>query len=98
VLFQTIAPEEDAAVIISIEQQHPQWTDLPMFNRQEFDLFVIYYDEAAKLLFINASRRTPAIYEEIARQYTAEDTANLSLSRVNRVLRDIDNQSFSTSE
>jgi superfamily II DNA or RNA helicase len=94
VIFQSVAPEEDAAVIITIEQQNPQWTDLPIFNRQEFDLFVIYFDEASKLLFINASRRTPAIYEEIARQYTNGRHRNLSLSRVNRVLRDIDNPEF----
>ena len=46
-----------AAVIITNEQQTPLWTELTGFNRSEYDLFVIYYDVATKLLFINASRR-----------------------------------------
>ena len=83
-----------AAVVISNEQQNPRWTDLPDFNRSEYDLFVVYHDPDTKLLFINASRRSTALYEELAEQYTGGRHRILPLCRINRVLRGIENPEF----
>ena len=92
--YQRNAPELSATVVIGNEQQRPRWTDLEIFNRSEYELFVIYYDAPAQLLFICASRRSDAIYEDIAKQYTGGAHKILPLWKINRVLRELERPDF----
>jgi hypothetical protein len=94
VVHQRVSTELSAAILIANEQQRPKWTDLEVFNRSEYDLFVVYYHAVSKLLFINASRRSDALYEQIAKQYTSGRHKILSLSRINRVLRGLTDAEF----
>jgi superfamily II DNA or RNA helicase len=94
VVHHRVSPEHSTSVIIANEQQRPKWTDLELFNRSEYDLFVVFWDAKSKLLFINASRRSDALYEVIAKRYTLGQHKILSLHRINRVLRGIDNPDF----
>ena len=94
VAFQQNAPALSVAVVIGNEQEQPRWTDLDTFNRSEFELFVIYYDAPSGLLFINASRRSDALYEAIATQYCGDAHQILPLWKVNRVLRRLTNPDF----
>lgn len=94
VVFQRVSPELSTAVVITNEQERPRWSELSVFNRSEFDLFVIHYDEKEKLLFINASRKSETIYEEIARQYTLGAHKILPLYVINRVLHGVNTPEF----
>jgi superfamily II DNA or RNA helicase len=93
-VHQRVTAAYDAAVIIGYEQRLPEWTDLPSFRQHKFELFVVYYHAASKLLFINASVRGAALYQHIARQYTGGRHRNLSISRINGVLRGVENPRF----
>lgn len=41
----------------TLEVEKPEWTDSPVCDWIRYDLIVIYYDKATKLLFINSSCR-----------------------------------------
>jgi superfamily II DNA or RNA helicase len=94
VVHHRVTPNYEAAVIVAYEQTRPDWSELPLFREHKFELFVVYYHPASKLLFINASRRGAAVYQHIARQYTNDHHYNLSLERINGVLRDIEGHQF----
>lgn len=89
VVHQQVAKDLSAAVVITNEQQRPRWADIEILHRSEYDLFVMYFDATAKLLFINASRKSDSLYEQLARQYTRGHHKALPTMRVNRVLRDM---------
>lgn len=86
VIFQQVSEELATSVIVANETEQPKWTDLPAFNRSEFDLFVTHFNADAGLLFINASRKSDSLYEEIAKQYSGGNHKILPLYIVNRVL------------
>ena len=94
VVFQQVSDELSTTVIVANETEQPRWTDLPAFNRSEFELFVVYYDQASKLLFINASRKSDSLYEEVAAQYTGGNHKILPLYIVNRVLHEMSEAEF----
>lgn len=93
VVFRQVSSELSAVVLIAREVQKPRWTDLDVFFAHRYELFLIYYDQPTSLLFINSSRRNESLYEDIAYQYS-EVFFGLSLSRINRVLRGIENTRF----
>lgn len=94
VVFQQVSSELSTAVIVANETEQPRWTDLPAFNRSEYDLFVIYYDADEQLLFVNASRKSDSLYEEIAGQYTGGAHKILPLYKINRVLHGLSDSEF----
>lgn len=94
IVYQRISPDLNSAVYITVETQIPKWTDLEDFRGSEYDLFVIYADPESNLLFINASRKSDSLYEEIARQLSPEGHKILPLSKINRVLINLQNPAF----
>lgn len=94
VVHHRATPNFEAAVIIAYQQTTPDWTDLSLFREHKFELFVVYYHPASKLLFINASRRGAALYQHMARQYTKGRHYNLSSERINGVLREMEQHEF----
>jgi superfamily II DNA or RNA helicase len=92
IAFQQNAPELSAIVVIGNEQQRPRWTDLDLFNRSEYELFVIYLNPETNLLFICASRRSDALYEAIGDQFGPHKI--LPLWKINRVLRGLSDAVF----
>lgn len=93
IVYQQVSPELSAAVLIARELEKPRWTQLDAFHTLRYELFLIYYHEETKLLFVNCSRRNESLYEEIAGQYS-EVFFPLSLSKINRVLRGMENTKF----
>jgi hypothetical protein len=89
VVYHAPSPELSATVIITRETEQPRWTEVSLFQRSEYDLFVIYYHAPAKLLFINSSRRILSLYEYIAAQFTGGVHRILPLYKVSRVLRQL---------
>ena len=87
VVYQIPSKELRANVVITRETEQPRWTDVSIFQRSEYDLFVFYYHKDAKLLFINSSRRILSLYEHIAEQFTKGQHRILPLYKISRVLR-----------
>jgi len=94
VIFQQVSQELATSVMVANETEKPKWTDLPAFNRSEFDLFVIHYNADSGLLFINASRKSDSLYEEIAKQYTGGSHKILPLYMINRALHGMKDAEF----
>lgn len=94
VVFRQVSAELSAAVYITEEVQKPRWTTLDMFASSEYHLFIIYFDRPTKLLFINASCRNDMLYEYIAEQLAGTKPRLLSLSKINKVLIDLENAEF----
>lgn len=93
VIYHRYSQELSTLVIITLESQQPRWTVATEFARSEYDLFVIHYHEASRLLFINASRKNDSIYEQIAGQLAASHRV-LPLPVVNRVLAGVRRADF----
>lgn len=87
VAYRQASKELSTVVLISREATTPDWTELELFDRVEYDLFVVYYHRDPPLLFVNASRRSTELYEEIATQYTGGGHRILPLYKLNRILR-----------
>lgn len=94
VVHHQVSEEHSVAVFITNERLEPRWTGLQVFARSEYDLFVIYYDKPSKLLFINASRKSQSLYEEIARHYTLGAHKILPRYVIDRVRHKLQNAEF----
>jgi superfamily II DNA or RNA helicase len=89
IVYENYSEELSARVVITRETEQPKWTDQERFERAEYDLFVLYYNQAASLLFINSSRRSVGIYETIAASVSSKSHRILPLFKINRVLREL---------
>lgn len=92
-IYSQNSPENSAAIVIVREKTKPRWASIEAFCDVQHELFLIYYDQESGLLFINASRKAESLYDRIAKHYCGEPFSGLQLSKVNRVLRDLDNLS-----
>ena len=87
VVYQNYSADLSTLVVITRETEQPKWTDQERFERAEYDLFVLYYDQASNLLFINTSRKTLSVYEMVAASVSGKSHRILPLFKINRVLR-----------
>ena len=88
-----ISREYSMVVIIAKEILNPKWTRLNMFQKIQYELFLLYFHEHSKLLFISSTRRTEDIYENLAEQFSGI-RRKLPLSKINRVLTNLKNPEF----
>jgi hypothetical protein len=80
--------EDEATVAFLIrEEVRPQWATTPGLDRIEHHLVVVYWDEAARLLFVCSSHREEALYKEVVSGFVKGRFRTLSLNKTNRVLR-----------
>ncbi len=94
VVHHQVSEEQSVALLITNERLEPRWTALQVFARSEYDLFVVYFDKRSKLLFINASRKSPALYEEVARHYSLGAHKVLPRYAIDRVRHKLQNAEF----
>lgn len=83
----------NARTILCRQELIPKWSGTESYAQIDHDLHVIFYHEDSKLLFINSSNKAQALYEQIAKA-VADGHQILSLSEVNRVIRDVQNSEF----
>lgn len=86
IAFSQISPELSTAVYIASEQQKPKWADVSRLGQLRHELFVIYFNADASLLFICSSRRADSLYRHIGAQYAGDAAKILPLYKINRVL------------
>ena len=84
--YRSVSPTHDAAVWITRQRSAVRWSRDGRIVDVRHQLYAVYFDQATRLLFICASRRTEAVYEDIARQVTEGEPRILSLARINRAL------------
>jgi superfamily II DNA or RNA helicase len=84
----------NTAAFLTREIQKQRWTHQKELARIEHDLFVIYYDEEANLLFINASRKSNSLYEHIAHFFTNGKHSLLPQKATNSVLATLTEYNF----
>jgi len=94
VLRHEVSEEHTSAVILLRQTTQPRWTELERFSRTEYDLIILYYDETAKLLFINSTKRTIQLYKLFEEFYGNGTARLLTGPRINRVLADLKNTEF----
>lgn len=94
VLRHEVSEEHTSALILLKQTTQPRWTDLERFSRTEYDFIVVYYDEAARLLFINSTKRTIQLYKLFEDLYGNGTARLLTGPRINRVLADLKNTEF----
>lgn len=82
---------QHASVFLTRERVKPKWADTDHLTRTEYDLFVVYHHQDSGLLFVCATRRDESLYQDIARRFVNGHAQPLSLSKINRVLRDLQN-------
>ena len=93
-VHKQVSKENSMVVLIAKEIQNPKWTKVNMFQKIQYELFIIYFNVQNKLLFINSTRKTDIIYESLAEQFSGIDIRKLSLSKINRVLTNLKNPVF----
>jgi superfamily II DNA or RNA helicase len=84
----------NTAAFLTREIQKQRWTHQKELARVEHDLFIIYYDMDANLLFINASRKSNSLYEHIAGFFTNGKHSLLPQKETNSVLATLTNYNF----
>ncbi len=94
VAYRSVSPGQDAAVWITRERSAVRWSRDGRIVDVRHDLFVVYYDEATRLLFICASLRTEGVYENVASQLMEGEPRILPLARINRALNGLASLEF----
>jgi superfamily II DNA or RNA helicase len=86
VAYRAVSPAQHTAVWITRQRSSVRWCSDGRIVDVRHDLFVVYYHEPSRLLFICASLRADGLYEQLARQLMAGEPRVLPLARVNRAL------------
>lgn len=94
ILRRDISEESSAVIFITGEKTRPRWAATEDFDTIEYDLFIVYYDEPSKLLFINSTNRNVSIYDHIGRKYTGARPKILATNRINKVLLELTETKF----
>ncbi len=94
VVYWNYSESENVSVIITNEFIKQRWSELSSLVQDSFELFVVYFDYNANLLFISASYKSDIIYEAIANSFTQGEHGILPLSKTYSVLADLTDTSF----
>ena len=94
VAFRSTSPDIGAAVWITRERSAVRWAREGRIVDVVHHLYVVYFDEPARLLFICASSRSDGMYEHLAHELTGTDPKILPLVRINRALSGLESLEF----
>jgi hypothetical protein len=85
---------ENLAIVIANEREKPKWSTSESFSRSEYELFVAYFDRAARMLFLATSRHSAELYDVLASGYTRGAHRNIPVYQLNRVLSGFRNAEY----
>lgn len=91
---QFVSDEMRCAVYVCQNVQKPRWLEVPSLLDVEHYLFILFYDEATRLLFINSSIKTEEMYSQIADAVVDGPFRGVSTATINRCLRTLRNPAF----
>ena len=81
-------------VFLSKRIEKPKWATTNILSNIEYQLIVIVYFEATKLLFINSSIKSDFIYDDIVKQISSGGYYPLSADEINRALTYLESPEF----
>lgn len=81
-------------VFLSKRIEKPRWATTNILSNIEYQLIVIVYFEATKLLFINSSIKSDFIYDDIVEQISNGGYYPLSTDEINRALTYLESPEF----
>lgn len=94
VVFRSTSFDESVDVFITKDTYKPKWSLSEHFIGYEYNLFIVYFDEASKLLFINSTNKNNIVYEAVAHSYSKTVAYPLELHKVDKVLIDLEDFDF----
>jgi superfamily II DNA or RNA helicase len=94
VLRKDINEEESTVIFITGDKIKPRWAIKDDFDTIDYNLFVIYYDKEAQLLFINSTIKSFPLYNFLAEHFIGPKPRALPSMLVNKVLLGIKDAEF----
>ncbi len=86
--------EHQALVCVTRDVSPCRWARNERLVDVHHDLFILFYDEDTRLLFICTSQRDIAVYDAIVKAVVRGVARRLAPEELNRVLRDIERPTF----
>jgi superfamily II DNA or RNA helicase len=93
-VFSWVSETRRASVYITRRAEAVRWASDDRLIDVSFDIFIFYYDEKAKLLFICASKRVDGLYRRIVANLIGYEPRILSVSHINRALKELSDARF----
>ncbi len=87
VVFSGVSDPHGAAIYITRTVAYPPWCIDDKFADVNHHVFIFHYNAEHELLFVCASRRRDALYEQLVEPMTLGRQLPLSSNAINRVLR-----------
>ncbi|MFA5011147.1 MAG: DEAD/DEAH box helicase family protein [Ignavibacteria bacterium] len=94
VIYKNYSSDLNSVIYVTREILLPKWTENEIFSSSNYDLFIIFFDQQNRLLYINSTRKTDKIYQNIIDQFNISNYKPLPIHIVDRVLHDLENQNF----
>lgn len=91
VVYRNANQAGDVLILITRERSRPKWSADDKVVNAQYQLFIVHFDRAHNLLFINASESIDGVYESLARRIEPR-SRTLPMSLIRRVVLDIQNQ------
>ena len=91
VVYRSVNQTGDVLILITRERSRPKWSAGDKVVNAQYQLFVVHFDRAHNLLFINASQSIDGVYESLANRIEPR-SRTLPMSLIRRVVRGIENQ------
>lgn len=86
--------EHHSVVCVTRHADRCRWSRDDRLTNVHYDLFILFFDEPRKLLFICSSKRETAVYDALVASVADGEPRRLSPEEVNRVLHDVKNAVF----
>lgn len=86
-------PDDQTVVVVTSVKQLPRWsTSDGTYFDNEYNTFIIHYQEKNKLLFINSHIKSESIYDAIATAYCGKKNfEKITMSNIHKVLSGVRN-------
>jgi superfamily II DNA or RNA helicase len=88
-VYRRASPDLSADLFVTKDIIKPKWALSQVLDGHEHNLFIVYFDEASRLLFINSSEKSELVYMAIANSYCDRPPSPLPLDKVNKALVDL---------
>lgn len=86
-------PDDQTVVVVTSVKQLPRWSTADgTYLDNEYNTFIIHYQEKNKLLFINSHIKSESIYDAIATAYCGKKNfEKITMSNIHKVLSGVKN-------
>jgi len=94
VAYRRVSDHWNATIFITEEVTRPRWANVPQLDEVARQLFIVYYNERHRLLFICSSVRSETVYEQIAQLFCPGGIWPLTHSQIKKATLGLANLEF----